>query len=285
MANLKNTIVNDTGSVYLPRGTSAQRPSSPVDGAMRYNTDLGYVEFFWKGIWVNAETNKGGVPMEGLVLLADVNNSDSWNGSTLTDISGNNVTISISGTVTEQTSSSGSKYLTGGQSSGRIDFAVNMRTANATANDTYTVMTVCGYNGGTRGRITTTGPGGNNWLLGHHSNGDARYYAEGWVSNNTSSGGGAANNQWGVHVGTGRTNTGRINMDEWQYWKNGSYLTVNVSPTAGSQAPTNLRIGAWTSNTSEPSDWKWQFLAAWDRVLSEDEIRGLSGALLARGGF
>ena len=282
MANLKNTIVDDTGSVYLPRGTSAQRPASPVDGAMRYNTDLGYVEFYWKGIWVNAETNKGGVPMDGLLLLADVGNPSSWNGSTLTDISGNNVSVTISGTVTEQTSDTGSKYLTGGQSAGRIDFSVNV---NTLAPNFHTVMTVAGYNGGTRGRITTTGPGGNNWLLGHHSGGDARYYAEGWVSENTSSGGGAGNNQWGVHVGTGRRNTGRIDMDEWQYWKNGGLLTVNVDRSAGSDGPTNLRVGAWTSDTSEPSDWKWQFIAAWSRVLTEDEIRGLSGALLARGGF
>jgi hypothetical protein len=246
---------------------------------MRYNTDLGYVEFYWKGIWVNAETNKGGVPMDGLELLVDVGNPSSWNGSTLTDISGNNRTVTIGGTVTEQTSSSGSKYLTGGQSAGRIDFAVDMSA------EPYTVMTLCGYNGGTRGRITTTGPGGNNWLLGHWSSGDARYYAEGWISQNSSSGGGAANNQWGVHVGTGRTNTGRINMNEWQYWKNGGLLTVNVDRAGGTNGPTSLRVGAWTSDGNEPSDWKWQFIAAWSRILEEDEIRGLSAALMDRGGF
>jgi len=30
----------------LPSGTTAQRPSSPVTGSMRYNTDLGYVEYY-----------------------------------------------------------------------------------------------------------------------------------------------------------------------------------------------------------------------------------------------
>jgi len=277
MATLLDTTINDTGSLYLPRGTTAQRPASPVDGDMRYNTDLGYIEFYFKGFWINAETNIGGIPMEGLQLLCGVGNPDSWNGSTLTDVSGNNRTVTISGTVTEQTSGTGSKYLTGGQGAGRIDFAVNM------SSEPYTVMTLCGYNGGTRGRLTTTGPGGNNWLLGHWSNGDARYYAEGWVYNGSSSGGGAGNNQWGVHVGTGRTNfVGGLGVDEWQYWKNG---TMRQQSTGGSNGPTSLRVGAWTSNTSEPSDWKWQFLAAWDRVLIEEEIRSLSTALLARGGF
>jgi hypothetical protein len=278
MATLKNTVVDDTGSVYLPRGTTAQRPSNPGNGAMRYNTTLGYVEFFFLGFWINAENNKGGVPMEGLLLLADAGNPASWNGSTLTDISGNNVPITISGTVTEQTSNTGSKYLTGGQGAGRIDFSINVSTATS---NNFTVMTTCGYNGGTRNRITTTGPGGNNWLLGHWSSGDVRYYAEGWVSQNSSSGGGAANNQWGTHTGTGETQ-GLVNIDDWQYWKNGGLWTRS---NGGSNGPTSLRVGAWTSNTNETSDWKWQFLAAWNRVLSEDEIRDLAGAISNRGGF
>jgi hypothetical protein len=280
MATLKNTTVDDTGSVYLPRGTTAQRPANPGNGAMRYNTTLGYVEFYWMGIWVNAETNRGGVPMSGLLFLIDVDNPASWNGSTLTDISGNNVSITTSGTLTEQTSAVGSKYLTGG-SNDWINIPLDV--ATITGNN-FSVMTLCGYNGGNRGRITSTSSG-NNWLLGHWGAGDARYHPNAWVSQNTSSGGGAANNQWGVHVGTGRTNTGRINMNEWQYWKNGSRLTVNVNLSpAGANGPNNLSINRF-GNGSEPSDWKWQYLAVWNRVLTEDEIMGLSGALLERGGF
>lgn len=90
MAELKNTIVDDTGSVYLPRGTTAQRPASPVDGAMRYNTDLGYVEFYWKGFWANAETNYGAIVGDGLQLYLDAANPQSYpgNGSTWFDLSG-----------------------------------------------------------------------------------------------------------------------------------------------------------------------------------------------------
>ena len=48
MATLKNTTVNDTGYIQLPVGTTAQRPVSPTSGYVRYNTDLGYIEY-WNG--------------------------------------------------------------------------------------------------------------------------------------------------------------------------------------------------------------------------------------------
>ena len=51
----------------------------------------------------------------------------------------------------------------------------------------------------------------------------------------------------------------------------------------GSNGPTSLQINGL--GTGEKSDWKWQFLAVWNRVLSEDEIRDLAGAISNRGGF
>ena len=35
-----------TTATILPRGTTAQRPSSPKNGMIRYNTDLSKVEFY-----------------------------------------------------------------------------------------------------------------------------------------------------------------------------------------------------------------------------------------------
>lgn len=46
MANLKNTTV-DT-NLKLPQGTTAQRPASPSEGQIRYNTDTASTEF-WNG--------------------------------------------------------------------------------------------------------------------------------------------------------------------------------------------------------------------------------------------
>ena len=45
MATLKNTVFNDIGSITLPVGNTAQRPASPTDGMLRFNTTLGYIEW------------------------------------------------------------------------------------------------------------------------------------------------------------------------------------------------------------------------------------------------
>jgi len=41
-----NTDSNNTGFFSLPRGTTAQRPTSVNDGYMRFNTDLDRVEYY-----------------------------------------------------------------------------------------------------------------------------------------------------------------------------------------------------------------------------------------------
>jgi len=40
-----------TGGVYLPAGTTAQRPASPVTGMMRFNTTTGLVEMYNGTSW------------------------------------------------------------------------------------------------------------------------------------------------------------------------------------------------------------------------------------------
>lgn len=52
MAVLKNTV--SSGAVILPSGTIAQRPASPEQGAMRFNTTAGVTEIYQYGGWVDA---------------------------------------------------------------------------------------------------------------------------------------------------------------------------------------------------------------------------------------
>lgn len=52
MSTLKNTIINDTGFLQMPSGTTAQRPASPSNGMIRYNTTLGAVEAYASNSWV-----------------------------------------------------------------------------------------------------------------------------------------------------------------------------------------------------------------------------------------
>ena len=47
----QDTIINSTGYLTLPDGTTAQRPSSPVNGMMRYNTDNASFEGYANGQW------------------------------------------------------------------------------------------------------------------------------------------------------------------------------------------------------------------------------------------
>ena len=52
MATLKNTIIDDNGFLNLPSGTTAQRPSSPVAGMVRFNTTTGYAEIYNGSVWI-----------------------------------------------------------------------------------------------------------------------------------------------------------------------------------------------------------------------------------------
>ena len=46
MATLKNTLIDDTGFLGIPSGTTAERPSSPSAGYTRWNTTEGYMEIY-----------------------------------------------------------------------------------------------------------------------------------------------------------------------------------------------------------------------------------------------
>jgi hypothetical protein len=40
-----------TGGLFLPSGTTAQRPASPVTGQMRFNTTTGFIETYNGSVW------------------------------------------------------------------------------------------------------------------------------------------------------------------------------------------------------------------------------------------
>ena len=52
MATLKNSIIEGTGFLRLPVGTSAQRPASPVTGDTRFNTTENVIEIYNGTTWV-----------------------------------------------------------------------------------------------------------------------------------------------------------------------------------------------------------------------------------------
>jgi hypothetical protein len=48
---LQLVVFNSTGAITVPRGTTAQRPSVPTNGMVRYNTDIARFEGYVNG-WV-----------------------------------------------------------------------------------------------------------------------------------------------------------------------------------------------------------------------------------------
>lgn len=65
--------VGSTGALGIPNGTTAQRPGSPVNGLIRYNSDIAGIEIFIAGSWnpqsVTGEVNAARVATTGNVTL------------------------------------------------------------------------------------------------------------------------------------------------------------------------------------------------------------------------
>lgn len=56
MAILSDTNINDSGFIELPKGTTAQRPSSPTNGMIRFNTTYNKIEYYTEGRWVDPDS-------------------------------------------------------------------------------------------------------------------------------------------------------------------------------------------------------------------------------------
>jgi hypothetical protein len=63
---------NNSGAFSIPAGTTAQRPVSPVNGMIRYNTTLGLVEIYKAGIWSDVSGRAVGGNMDQIFWLNDV---------------------------------------------------------------------------------------------------------------------------------------------------------------------------------------------------------------------
>ena len=70
MATLQSTTVANTGTMLLPKGTTAQRPGSPTAGMSRFNTDLNYTEMYTGTDWVPFCTGAGSTINEASVTTS-----------------------------------------------------------------------------------------------------------------------------------------------------------------------------------------------------------------------
>ena len=71
MAILKNSTSDDTGNFTLPRGTTAQRPGSPVAGMIRFNTDVNQIEVYEAGVWSSRDPSYNYASTGGTITSTD----------------------------------------------------------------------------------------------------------------------------------------------------------------------------------------------------------------------
>ncbi|HEY8191493.1 MAG TPA: hypothetical protein VIG74_03635, partial [Alphaproteobacteria bacterium] len=81
--------VAGTGALITPRGDTAQRPASPVNGMLRYNSDSGKFEAYQAGAWQDILTGSASSALSSITAATTTNTIDSlnfaqaWNWSTL----------------------------------------------------------------------------------------------------------------------------------------------------------------------------------------------------------
>ena len=97
-----DVTMSGTAFVLIPKGTTAQRPVSPVDGEMRYNTDTAQFEGYANGTWGQlggGATGAGGDEVfveNGVTVTADYTLTTNKNAESVGPISINSgVTVSI----------------------------------------------------------------------------------------------------------------------------------------------------------------------------------------------
>jgi hypothetical protein len=111
MATLKNTTIDDTGFLNLPAGNTAQRPSNPIAGVSRYNTETGVIEFYTTQGWITLSS----LLITGIspsVYNGDANSSFTlsgtgfYSGCTVTILTKHNAASYTAATVTVNSSTS-----------------------------------------------------------------------------------------------------------------------------------------------------------------------------------
>jgi len=163
--NVVLTPVNP-GSVVIPTGTSAQRPLSPVNGMMRYNTDVttgGEVEIYQNGNWRQLRFKEStGITQQNLGAGDDINtifgplsprppsvvaNNTTWGGQNIIVVVENVIQLNnINYTVVQNPTFSSETYtITTSQSTASPSSVIYLNSSltgtNATGNGTTVTLT------------------------------------------------------------------------------------------------------------------------------------------------
>lgn len=236
MATLKNTTINDTGFITLPSGTTAQRPSSPLSGYIRYNSTFGEVEVYNGTSWYSRTA-----PVQnGLLAYLDAGNTNSYpgTGTTWTDLSNNGKNSTLVNGPTF--SSSGGYFIFDGTN----DYATLPNTTLGNGNLAWTcnawMKTTTGTNALGQGSILSNSSGGPVYSVMGVNSGKIVYWTY-------------QNNAWAQKLGSKTVNDDKWHMLTWVNYTNytmdmyvDGVLDANVAnSTSGNNNPIDIIGGSW----------------------------------------
>jgi hypothetical protein len=253
--------INSTGAMIVPVGTTAQRPSSGVNGMIRFNTVADEVEFYSSSGWVGLKVaSRQPDDFRGLVGWYLPSN---WTGSQWTDASGSgNHVTSITGTINLNSSYDGSSdgadavfpVLYGSDTS-------EMLFPSAILPTTYTIIYLTRYNGTNKYRILTD-DNTVNWLSGHWGGRSGVAYhgnppAAGWLREGDLHG-----DNWVIGVDQNNLYRSKSQGISWDH------------NTASGGLAARLSINGYANN-GERSDWMCAEIIVYNRTLTSDEYTEL----------
>ena len=124
----KNIVHGGVEAMIVPKGTTAERPGAPVEGELRYNTDLGFLEQYNAAGWAGIDapptvSSVSGTINEDTDSVITVNGSNFKSGSSVviqgSAVSGTDRTLSTtfinSGQLTANTNAASVNYVGGQQ--------------------------------------------------------------------------------------------------------------------------------------------------------------------------
>lgn len=263
MATLKNTVVDSTGAIQLPVGTTAQRPGSPSTGQIRYNSSFNTVELYDGSRWRYMPD----IVRNRLTLRLDAGEPSSYSGSgtTWTDLTGNGINGTLVNGVSYTSSNGGALVFDGSN-----DYVTLSNSQIAPGTGPFTWMFWVKLNDLSNFSIVFSGTGSNSdygVVFMNPSSGGLGFYANGTriSDNNTSFG----SSWWHISfVGNGG-NTGARNLKLYRNASQaGSTYTVDYNFTS-----TTPNIGANHSSYAELMRGNISNVSYYSRELSIQEIR------------
>jgi Kef-type K+ transport system membrane component KefB len=171
MATLKNTTINDTGFLTLPVGNTAQRPASPANGMVRFNTTNTTLESYYNGAWGNVWIAFIPITALGGTITTTTISGRTYNVHTFTSSSNTAFSVSSAGSAGNTfevimwgAGGGGGGSTTYGAPGGAGAYAKSTIVAQATS---YTVSAGGAGGGAADGCVTSGGgAGGTGWAAG-----------------------------------------------------------------------------------------------------------------------